>query len=1412
MATMTNAEKTLLRYQYTMEATAAAQGDFARTSDSWANSLRALTQSFQALGAIVGEVLINAFKPFIRALNSVMQSVINFARTIANALGNIFGWTYEISGGGMTDDFAGAATGAEEIEDSLGGAADNAKKMKDYVLGIDELNILKPDEPDEGSGGGSGGGAGGGGAGDDGKGEWIKGEGLLEKYKSDIDSLFQLGEYIGKVLTDALNSIDWEKVYEGARNFGKGLAKFLNGLISPELFGALGRTIAGALNTALHFLNAFGYEFDWKDFGNSIAAGVNEFFRTFDFGLLADTINVWANGILDTLLTAIDRIKWREIGERIGDFLVKLDFTKIGKKIGKLIWEAIQAGLDVWNGMFDVAPVETTILTAFGAMKLIGIAQPIIRELSNITDAFRLSAQAMSGHQAATVTLAATYPRLAQALSNASAIFSTFRNTLAVTNDVSVSLSAAMTTFRNSLSGVQKGVIGVVAGFAEFNFVKDNIEQIILGTDNLVGSIAQIGVAVAAAGVAFTTVFGFPAGLIATAVVGVVGALMGINSALDTIKENAAMDAVAESLQNPGGVPLSEITASYQGMIETISQSFDSINAKSAELETTKQNVKDTASAIDLIAFGLENGSEVAQEKVPELQELFGNLLVESKSIFDQEYDVIMTGISGSLQQSLIDAGYSIEQIVGLMDNLKTNHQKAIDEIAAKNEELRQSYEQGTITQQEYSAGLLNNYEQLSQITGETDKYSESINKVTEAASGVDLSQFINEDNTFNTAKLADEFDRLGNTADEAKESIYSSSENLTTALNDYATEAQRIGDSEAANAISDMLNAEAQNVDGAVAQVDEAITKYGDQIQYGLLEKIPSVVDEAVASYGEQGWFYRATTSEAEHVQAALDEYMSSVINPASEGLKSQYEQLGIDGELYASDAAKQIIDGLFETTTYYYPEGGSLTSTTLRSNYKAIFDNAFAGLGEELFGEAQEIGENVPKGFAAGFDMESSGMSKNVTDTFTELAKIPAPILEINSPSKLFERYGRYVVQGFNNGIMSEDSIETMNAWMESIKGFFSIEKWAEVFGNIGLAFQQKWAELVEWWNGTAIVGWWENSVMPWFSAEKWNELLLGVFVGFQTIFTEIFNFVSTIWMNLSTTTQTWWNNIKTFLLTTFTTLKTNVTTIWTYFKTFISTKWTEIYTKTSQIWNNATKFLSETFTKISKNIVEKWTEFRDTIFEKWDEIWEKTDKIWTEAKDFLFETIGNIKDELFDKLETIQSDWDEAMNFLLDTVRNIFDGIREKVSEVIDWALEKIGSLASAISELLSNLGSIGSGISSAFSGLAGKISIPGFATGGFPERGELFMARENGLTEMVGSIGTRSAVANNDQIVAGISSGVRSAVADVVVPYLESLRNSNDIIAAKDMSVNIGDREIAQANLRGQNSLGYRLRTV
>ena len=65
---------------------------------------------------------------------------------------------------------------------------------------------------------------------------------------------------------------------------------------------------------------------------------------------------------------------------------------------------------------------------------------------------------------------------------------------------------------------------------------------------------------------------------------------------------------------------------------------------------------------------------------------------------------------------------------------------------------------------------------------------------------------------------------------------------------------------------------------------------------------------------------------------------------------------------------------------------------------------------------------------------------------------------------------------------------------------------------------------------------------------------------------------------------------------------------------------------------------------------------------------------------------------------------------------------------------------------------------------FFGLVKKISA--FANGGYPASGEMFIARENGIPEMVGSIGGRTAVANNDQIVDAVSIGVYNAVVDAM----------------------------------------------
>lgn len=327
ISSMTQAEKTMLRYQYVMANTAAAQGDFARTADTWANQVRILKQSFEQLASIIGGALINAFKPFVKTLNAVMQKVIDFATTVTNALGSIFGWKFEISAGGLADDWSDAAGSAADIADSTGQAAKNVEKMNKGLRAFDELNLITT--PDNSSGSGSVGSGGGGASGGGASGGLVQVDTIFKDYESQIRSLRELGAYISDALSDAMESIDWDRIYSKARNFGKGLADFLNGLITPRLFGDVGMTIASALNTAIYTALSFGEEFDWHNFGESIASGINNFFSTFDFRSLAQTLNTWVDGIEESIKTALEEIDWETVISGIGDFLKELDFDTV---------------------------------------------------------------------------------------------------------------------------------------------------------------------------------------------------------------------------------------------------------------------------------------------------------------------------------------------------------------------------------------------------------------------------------------------------------------------------------------------------------------------------------------------------------------------------------------------------------------------------------------------------------------------------------------------------------------------------------------------------------------------------------------------------------------------------------------------------------------------------------------------------------------------------------------------------------------------------------------------------------------------------------------------------------------------------------------------------------------------------
>lgn len=326
---MSARDKLILRYMYIMEHTKDMQGDFVRTQGSWANQTRQIKQNWQEFLIVLGNGITTVLSPLLGVINQIIFALTRFMKVVLIIIGNIFHINFDQASDSMSG-FADATDDAveaeEDLEDAVSGAGKAAKKA---LQPFDELNVLTSKQ-----GGGAGGTV------DifedfeipDPTADWL-GD-LEEKLHSAIDNLYDFGKFLSDTFAGLLDRIDWDKVYEKARNFGTGLAQFLNGLIQPSTFASVAKTIAGALNTAIYAALSFGKEFDWKNLGNSIATGLNKFVATFDWKAFAETINTFVHGIMDTIKTFIDETDWEALFKGIKDFFTSLDIDTVAILLG----------------------------------------------------------------------------------------------------------------------------------------------------------------------------------------------------------------------------------------------------------------------------------------------------------------------------------------------------------------------------------------------------------------------------------------------------------------------------------------------------------------------------------------------------------------------------------------------------------------------------------------------------------------------------------------------------------------------------------------------------------------------------------------------------------------------------------------------------------------------------------------------------------------------------------------------------------------------------------------------------------------------------------------------------------------------------------------------------------------------
>lgn len=337
---MSEAEKVALQYKFVQDQLSLASGDFARTSDGWANQVRLLQLQFESLKATIGQGLINVLTPVIKVINTIIGKLMSLANAFRAFTELITG---KKGGGGgaavAAEGMEGVAESANNAGAAMGGAGGAAKKaakdMKGASTGIDELNILSPADP--GAGGGGSGGSGGGGynADDFDMGELDTGAdemdaryaALLERF-SQLKNLFAAGFKVGFGDTSVLDSIQGhldsikasvrdifsdKDVQQAARRFSNILAINL-GKIAGSM-ASIGATIADNLLGGIDmYLEQDGqrikdYLVSMFDVGSEIAVISGNFSVAFAdmFSVLrsdtakqitADLIKVFADGFM----------------------------------------------------------------------------------------------------------------------------------------------------------------------------------------------------------------------------------------------------------------------------------------------------------------------------------------------------------------------------------------------------------------------------------------------------------------------------------------------------------------------------------------------------------------------------------------------------------------------------------------------------------------------------------------------------------------------------------------------------------------------------------------------------------------------------------------------------------------------------------------------------------------------------------------------------------------------------------------------------------------------------------------------------------------------------------------------------------------------------------------------------------
>jgi len=385
-----------------------------------------------------------------------------------------------------------------------------------------------------------------------------------------------------------------------------------------------------------------------------------------------------------------------------------------------------------------------------------------------------------------------------------------------------------------------------------------------------------------------------------------------------------------------------------------------------------------------------------------------------------------------------------------------------------------------------------------------------------------------------------------------------------------------------------------------------------------------------------------------------------------------------------------------------------------------------------------------------------------------------------------------------GLAVGLVTDLVILIVQKWDEISAWFGKIADWFDknVIQPIAEFFKGLWEDVAEFFSNL-----WDDVVDIWDKVADWfdEKVIQPIVEFFRPIVDWISDFFEGCWIIIQAVwliASTWFND--TFI--------TPTVELFEGFKEDVSKFFEQLWEDIQTAWKDACTWFDETFVIPAKAIFKDvWT----SVSGFFSSLWEDIKVVWKDACTWFDDTIVAPVEKAFkDACEAIDGFFSSLWLGIRQEAANAMNGVIGCIESAINWVIRGINSLMDGFTDVVEWAADI---IGEDWGGMTliqevsfSRIAVPTYATGGFPEQGQMFIANEAGA-ELVGNIGRRTAVANNDQIVSGIAGGVAEANEE----QNALLREQNSLLRAileKDSGVYLDGKNLTNSVEKYQRERG------